>query len=45
MARKKHTIDDFKDRMSCPINAVRTDPRTRKPITGTKTKTTKKRGK
>ena len=29
---EKPTIDDFKDRMSCPITAVRIDPETRKPI-------------
>lgn len=33
-------IDDYKDRMSAPIGAVRTDPKTRKPIT---TKTTVKK--
>ncbi len=29
---KKPTIDDFKDRMTSPISAVRIDPETRKPI-------------
>ena len=37
--KKKTTIDDFKNRMTCPVNIVRTDPKTRKPITK------KKRGK
>lgn len=26
-------IDEYKDRMSAPVGAVRTDPKTRKPIT------------
>ncbi len=37
--KKKPTIDDYKDRMTCPIGAVRTDPETRKPITKPKKKT------
>ena len=37
--KKKSTIDDYKDRMTCPINAVLIDPITRKPITKPKKKT------
>ena len=36
--KKKPTIDDYKDRMTCPINAIRIDPKTKKPITNTKKK-------
>ena len=36
--KKKPTIDDYKDRMTCPIGAVQTDPKTRKPITKKKGK-------
>lgn len=36
--KKKLTIDDYKDRMTCPINVVRTDPITRQPITKPKKK-------
>lgn len=39
--KKRNSIDDFKDRMTCPFGAVRLDPKTNKPIT----KKTKKRGK
>lgn len=39
---KKATINDYKNRMTSPIGAVRIDPKTRKPI---KTTTAKKRGK
>ena len=28
----KNTIGEYKDRMSSPVGAVRTDPKTRKPI-------------
>lgn len=34
--KPKHTINDFKDRMTSPVGFTRTDPKTRKP---------KKRGK
>ena len=37
---KKATINDYKNRMTSPIAAVRIDPKTRKPI-----KDTKKKGK
>lgn len=30
--KKKGTINDYKDRLSSPIGAVRIDPKTRKPI-------------
>ncbi len=30
--KKKSSIDDFKDRMTCPINVVLIDPITRQPI-------------
>lgn len=36
--KEKHTIDDFKDRMTCPINVILIDPKTRKPITKPKKK-------
>lgn len=29
---EKTTIDDFKDRMNCPISAVRIDPETGEPV-------------
>ncbi len=32
MAKQKNRIDDYKDRMSSPIGAVRIDPKTKKPI-------------
>ena len=32
MAKSKTTIDDYKDRMTSPIGAVRIDPKTRQPI-------------
>ena len=38
--KKKTSIDDYKDRMTCPFGAVRLDPKTNKPM-----KKTKKRGK
>lgn len=37
MAKSKTTIDDYKDRMTAPIGAVRTDPKTRQPIKPKKT--------
>ena len=41
MATKRNSnINDYKDRMTSPVGAVRIDPKTRKPITKSK-----KRGK
>ena len=34
----KNKIGDYKDRMSAPVGAVRTDPKTRKPIKKTSVK-------
>ena len=39
--KRKTSIDDYKDRMTCPVGAIRTNPKTRKPINNK----TKKRGK
>ena len=36
--KEKPTIEDYKDRMTCPINVVLIDPVTRKPITKPKKK-------
>ena len=44
MAGKKNSIDDYKDRMTSPIGAVRIDPKTGKAIKP-KTTATKKKGK
>lgn len=42
---KKTTIDDYKDRMNCPVGAVQIDPKTRKPIKPTKPSKPAKKGK
>ena len=36
--KKATTINDYKNRMTSPIGAVRIDPKTRKPIKDTKKK-------